>query len=288
MKVSGFSFIKNAIRYQYPVEAALRSILPICDELVVAVGRSDDGTRELVAGIDERIRIIDSEWDESLRAGGQVLAKETNKAFHAVAPDSDWCVYIQGDEVMHEDGYKEIVTAMLKYKNDMSVDGFLFNYRHFYGSYDYVGVSSKWYRNEIRIVRNRENIFSWRDAQGFRKNKNEKLRVKPLNAYIHHYGWVREPKAMASKNHEFSKFWSGDNWKEEKTFSGFDYSSEIDGLEKFSGQHPAVMESFIEKANWKFEVDPSFNKLSLKEKFKNWVEKTTGRRPFDHNNYRIV
>src|SRR4051812_7886767 len=105
MKVSGFSFIKNAIKYQYPVVEALRSILPVCDEVVVAVGRSDDDTRNLVASIDPKIRIIDTEWDETLKEGGRVLAVETDKAFHAVSPDADWCFYIQGDEVLHEDGY---------------------------------------------------------------------------------------------------------------------------------------------------------------------------------------
>jgi hypothetical protein len=288
MKVSGFSFIKNAVRFQYPIEAALRSILPLCDEVVVAVGRSDDGTRELVAAIDPKIRIIDSDWDESLRDGGRVLASETNKAFHEVSTNADWCIYIQGDEVLHEDGYAVVREAMEKYKDDQRVDGLLFKYRHFYGSYDHVGISSKWYRNEIRVIRNQKNIYSWRDAQGFRKDDNEKLNVKAIDAYIHHYGWVREPEAMSSKNHEFGKFWNGEIWKEEKSFSSFDYSSQVDGLEKFTGSHPAVMKSFIEKANWKFDHDPSFNKLSLKEKFKNWVEKLTGRRPFDHNNYRVV
>jgi hypothetical protein len=273
MKVSGFSFIKNAVRFQYPIEAALRSILPLCDEVVVAVGRSDDGTRELVAAIDPKIRIIDSDWDESLRDGGRVLASETNKAFHEVSTDADWCIYIQGDEVMHEDGYVAVREAMEKYKNDKRVDGLLFKYRHFYGSYDHVGISSKWYRNEIRVIRNQKNIYSWRDAQGFRKDDNEKLNVKAIDAYIHH---------------EFGKFWNGEIWKEEKTFEGFDYSSQVDGLAKFTGRHPEVMQTFIEKANWKFDHDPSFNKLSLKEKFKNWVEKLTGRRPFDHNNYRVV
>src|SRR5689334_19405062 len=102
MKVSGFSFIRNAVKYKYPIEEALRSILPLCDEIVVAVGRSEDNTRELVASIDPKIRILDTVWDDSLREGGKVLAVETDKAYRALDPNSDWCVYIQGDEVLHE------------------------------------------------------------------------------------------------------------------------------------------------------------------------------------------
>jgi glycosyltransferase involved in cell wall biosynthesis len=289
MKVTGFSFIKNAIKYQYPIVEALQSILPLCDEVVVAVGDSDDGTRELVAGIDpQKIRIIDTVWDDSLREGGRVLAVETEKAFRAIAKDTDWCFYIQGDEVLHEDGYDEIRKAMHTWKDKKEVDGLLFKYRHFYGSFDYIGVSSKWYKREIRIIRNDPNIFSYRDAQGFRKGDNEKLKVKPLNAWIHHYGWVRPPETMHEKQYNFSKHWSGDNWQPTKVYEAYDYQSHIDALEKFKGSHPKVMQQRISSMNWKFDYDLSYNRLPVKEKFKNLVEKITGQRPFDHNNYRIV
>jgi hypothetical protein len=289
MKVTGFSFIKNAIKYQYPIVESLQSILPLCDEVVVAVGDSEDGTRELVAGIDpQKIRIIDTVWDDSLREGGRVLAVETEKAFRAIARDTDWCFYIQGDEVLHEDGYDEIRKAMHTWKDKKDVDGLLFKYRHFYGSFDYIGVSSKWYKREIRIIRNDPNIFSYRDAQGFRKGNNEKLRVKPLNAWIHHYGWVRAPETMHEKQYNFSKHWSGDNWQPQKVYEAFDYQSHIDALEKFRGTHPKVMQQHIAAMNWKFDYDLSYNRLPVKEKFKNLVEKITGQRPFDHNNYRIV
>src|SRR5215216_6634011 len=102
MKVTGFSFIKNAIKYQYPIVEALQSILPLCDEVVVAVGASEDDTRELVASIDpQKIKIVDTVWDDHLREGGKVLAVETDKAFKAISSDTDWCFYIQGDEVLH-------------------------------------------------------------------------------------------------------------------------------------------------------------------------------------------
>lgn len=292
MKVTGFSFIKNAVKYQYPIAEALRSILPLCNEIIVAVGDSDDGTRELVAAIDpHKIKIIDTVWNESLKKGGRVLAEETNKAFSAVDNDADWCFYIQGDEVVHEDGYAEIEKAMHRWKDDKDVDGLLFKYRHFYGSFDYVGLSSSWYRNEIRIIKNNKNIYSYKDAQGFRKNHDEKLHVKPLNAYIHHYGWVREPSIMQSKQSNMGRFYDGDggvNKEPGKIYSGaFDYTK-IDALEKFGGTHPQVMQSRIEKMNWKFDYDLSYNKLKPKEKFKNLVEKITGKRPFDHNNYKII
>ncbi|MFN2438189.1 MAG: glycosyltransferase family 2 protein [Chitinophagaceae bacterium] len=289
MKVSGFSFIKNAVKFQYPVVEAIQSILPVCDEVVVVVGDSNDGTRELLSSIQpEKIRIIDSVWDNNLR-DGRVLAAETDKAFREISPDSDWCFYIQGDEVVHEDGYDEIISTMTRWKDNKEVDGLLFKYRHFYGSYDFIGVSSRWYKNEIRIVKNDKNIFSYRDAQGFRKGENQKLNVKPLKAYIHHYGWVREPKAMLAKQQNSENYYHPDSKKESTKIieEEFDYR-EIDALEKFSGAHPAVMQPYIKKHNWHFNFDPSYNKISLKDRFKNGIEKLTGKRPFDYHNYKII
>lgn len=291
MKVSGFTFIKNAVTFQYPIVEAVQSILPLCDEVVVAVGDCTDGTRELVAAIHPtKIKIIDTVWDNHLKEGGRVLAAETDKAFKAIDPASDWCIYIQGDEVMHEDGHEEVYKAMQQWKDVKEVDGLLFKYLHFYGSFDYVGISSNWYRNEIRVIKNDKSIFSYRDAQGFRKGDNQKLNVKPLNATIYHYGWVREPKAMQAKQNNFIKYYHNlvPNQDEEKIFSGeFDYSN-IDALKKFTGKHPAVMQHRIQSANWKFDYDLSYNKIKLKDRFKNLLEKITGKRPFDHNNFKIV
>ena len=290
MKVSGFTFIRNAIKYDYPIVEAMKSILPICDEVIVAVGKSDDATLSLIQNIDPKIKIIETNWDELLKEGGEVLAVETNKAFHAVDANSDWCFYIQGDEAIHEKYLDAVHAAMQQYKDDKIVDGLLFKYLHFYGSYDYVGNSNKWYRNEIRVIKNDKSIYSYRDAQGFRKGNNEKLNVKAIDAYIYHYGWVREPHAMQAKFNSFGSLWRGDEWSEgaEKKYSGpFDYS-QIDSIEKFTGTHPQVLGDRIKRMNWKFERDLSYNNLKLKDKFKNLVEKLTGKRPFDYKNYKII
>ena len=61
MKVAGFTFIKNALIYDYPIVEAIQSILPLCDEVVVAVGKSEDKTLELIQSIHpSKIRIIET------------------------------------------------------------------------------------------------------------------------------------------------------------------------------------------------------------------------------------
>ncbi len=271
MKVTGFSFVKNALIYDYPIVEAIQSILPICDDFIVAVGKSDDETLALIKSIDpEKITIIETEWDESLREGGRVLAVETNKAFNAISKDTDWAFYIQGDEVISEQYLSTIKKAMNDYKNVDEVDGLLFNYKHFYGSYDYVGASSKWYGEEIRVIKNNKQIYSYKDAQGFRKNDNEKLKVVPIDAYVYHYGWVKDPRAMQLKQENFNKLWHDDQWVKDNVIEAdeFDYSSAVSHLELFKDEHPSVMRKRIEEKNWKFSHDISVKKPSLKDKTK--------------------
>jgi len=289
MQICGFTFIRNALKYGYPVEEAIKSILPLCNKFYVAVGNSDDSTRDLINQIDpDKIVIIDTIWDDSLKEGGRVLAVETDKAFKAIPDDFDWAFYIQGDEVMHEKYIPTVKEAMIKWKDNSKVDGLLFKYLHFYGSYDYIGSSEQWYSHEIRVIKNNKQIYSYRDAQGFRKADNQKLNVKPIDAYIFHYGWVKEPKVQSEKRLNFEKLYHRDDFAEKakQKSNDFDYSN-IDALELFKGSHPQVMQDLINRKNWVFDHDLSKNKVTLKNRFKRMVKSLTGIE-IGYKNYKIV
>jgi len=290
MRVAGFVFIRNAIKYDYPVKEAILSLLPICDEVIVSVGNSEDDTTALIQSLESpKLKVSHSVWDENLKEGGAVLAVETDKAFDQVPPDADWCIYLQADEVIHEDDYPIIRAAMERYKNDPRVEGLLFNYRHFFGSYDYIGDSRKWYSHEIRVIRNDKHIRSYRDAQGFRKD-GRKLHVKLIDAYINHYGWVRHPAQQLKKQVDFEKLWSNGKWAHEvhvNKAEAFDYGK-TDSLQKFEGTHPKVMEDLIRRKNWHFTTDISRKNFNFKGWLLYWIEKYTGKRLFDYQNYKII
>jgi len=270
LKVSGFTFIRNAVLLDYPIVAAIQSILPLCDEVVVAVGNSTDDTLGLIQNIDPKVRIIQTTWDDSLRQNGRVLAVETDKALAAINPAADWAIYIQGDEVLHEADHPNILKAMTRYQHDQDVDGLLFDYLHFYGSYDYIGVSNNWYKKEIRIIKPGRGIFSFRDAQGFRKAPDQKLKVAAAHASVYHYGWVKDPQAMQRKQESFHKLWHDDAWLEKniKVATAFDYEDHIHELARFEGTHPQWIAARIAERNWTFQTDISRNKKSLKNKIK--------------------
>lgn len=288
MFVSGFTFIRNAVKLDYPVREAIRSILPLVDEMVVAVGKGDDSTRELIESLGTKIKIVDTVWDDSLREGGVVLASETNKALQHVNEKADWCFYIQGDECLHEKYINEVRNKMELYCNDNRVEGLLFNYKHFYGSYDYLGDSKTWYRKEIRVIRNGIGIKSYRDAQGFRKEGN-KLKVKAIDASIYHYGWVRNPKYQMAKQIAAHKFWHSDDYIDKKfnPDTDFDYS-QVDSITRFKGTHPQIMKPRIEAMNWTFDRDPAIKSFSLKRRVLYYIEKYTGWRMGEYKNYKLI
>lgn len=290
MKVTGFTIIRNAIKYDYPVLEAIQSILPICDEFIVGLGNSDDETKKLIQSIQsDKIRIIDSVWDDSKREGGLVLSIETNKVFDAIGMDSDWCFYIQSDECVHEKDLQIIKDAMLRYKDDKKVQGLLFDYKHFYGHYNYVGLGRRWYNKEIRVIRNDKDIRSYKDAQGFRTVHNEKLNVKKFNAFIYHYGWVKSPKAQQAKQENFHKMWHDDEWMKKNitAVEEFDYSN-IDFLEEFKGTHPAVYKQRVANSNWKFAYDKRKIKISFKNRLLYFIENVFGWRIGENRNYVIL
>ncbi len=290
MKVTGFTIIRNAIKFDYPVIEAIESILPICDEFVVSVGNSDDDTKKLIQSIQSpKIKVIDSVWDDTKREGGLVLSIETNKVFDSIGKDSDWCFYIQSDECVHEDDLNTIKSAMLKYKDDNAVDGLLFGYKHFYGHYDYIGLGRRWYNNEIRVIKNNKNIRSYKDAQGFRTVNDQKLKVVKIDAFIYHYGWVKSPKAQQAKQENFHKMWHDDEWmkKNIEATEEFDYNN-VDFLEVYKGNHPAVYSKRIAEMPKRFVYDKAKVKISLKNRLLFFIEKCTGWRIGENKNYIVL
>jgi glycosyltransferase involved in cell wall biosynthesis len=304
--LSGFSFIRNGVSLDYPFVEAYRSILPLVDELVVAVGDSTDGTREALEALNAslpipKLRLVDTVWDDSLRSGGRILAQQTDVALSHVR--SPWAFYIQADEVLHERYHATVRHALAQADNAPRCEGLLFDYRHFYGSYQYVGASRRWYRAEVRIVRRQLGLFSYRDAQGFRireaDGSERKLRVRRAEAdgqraEIYHYGWVRDPEAQLRKQQAFHRLWHDDAAAEaiirphvNAQADAYDYQT-VDTLEPFPGTHPAVMAERIARRQWAFSYDPAeaARHQPLKHRLSNAVERLTGWRPGEYRNYR--
>ena len=291
MKIAGFTFIRNAVKNDYAIVEAITSILPICDEFVVAVGKSEDDTLALIQSIpSDKIKIVETVWDDAKREGGATFALETDKALQAISKDIDWAFYIQGDECVHEADLPVVKAAMEANLADSNVEGLLFHYRHFYGSYQHVAVSRRWYRREIRVVKMHPDVHSYKDAQGFRKD-GKKLKVKLIPAYINHYGWVKPPEGLNNKVRNFTQFYHDDAWLAENVPADyqFDYGN-AERLFRFEGTHPAVMADRVARSNWPFYFDPVEleKKMTFRRKILQKIEDLTGYRVGEYKNYRML
>ena len=290
MTISGFSFVRNASIFDFPFVESIGSLLPLCDQVVIAVGEGSDDPDKIRAIDSGKIEVIETVWDDALREGGRVYAQQTDIALAGCR--GDWCIYLQADEVLHEDDYQRIRDDIARADPDPSIDALLFRYLHFYGSYDYIGQGRQWYRREIRAIRNTGNVISWGDAQGFRKRTpdggNELLRARQTESRIFHYGWVKPPDIQQRKQRAAQHFWHDDEWiaRNIPEEDWFDYSSAFE-LVRYTGGHPAVMTGRIEAAKtWTDRFDAGrLRRKPFLVRVTDWIERMTGWRIGEYRNF---
>jgi len=286
VRVSGFTIVRNAIKLDFPVEASIRSILPLCDEVVVNVGRSEDDTLALVRSIeDPKIRVLETEWDMTRR--NTVLGLETHRAMQACV--HPWGVYIQADEVLHESGVDELRATIQTVDDDARIEGLLVRYVHFYGGFDTVATHRRWYRREVRVVRlARElDIRPYQGAQGFRVGpEHRKIRARLTAAQMFHYGWARPAQALREKRDLGRTMYP---WR--NADASLPLLAWTPGLQRFRGRHPAVAQRWIEAR----QVDPErvigprkFRWRFLRYYISTAIERLTGARVFEFRNYEII
>lgn len=314
MKVSGFTLVRNGTRYDYPYLQSLRSLLPLVDELVVNVGKSDDDTLARIEAFarDEgqgKVRLFESHWpldDPEKKRGGLILSEQTNLALDRCT--GDWCIYLQADEVLHEDDRERLRGALAAADRDQDVDGLVFDYVHFYGSYDVVQQTRSAYRREVRAIRRKPAATggttgaaapavprSVGDAQSFRRSDGTKLRVTRSGARVFHYGWVRKPEAMREKTFFMDQLYHGAP-SADRAASGVPYTGDnyrykrFWGLRRFRGTHPGVMRERISTQGWSWDLENSpftWTVSDAKKVVLDLVERATGLRLFEYRSYKL-
>jgi len=289
--ISGVTFVRNAVEFGYPLVEAVRSILPVVDEYILLVCDSDDHTLGLARSInDPKVRVETSGWDDTEREGGHILAHKTDAAIaHA---RGEWVFYLQADEVIHEDDLPRIRDLAEKYVETPRVEGLLFDYLHFYGTYEHLQRSRKWYAREVRVIRNVPGLRSYGDAQGFRID-DRKPDVIASGCRVFHYGWVRSPEVMLAKMRAFHKLWHDDEWVQQELpgqMEGFDFGP-MRSTVRYEGSHPEVMRQIIGESDWTpealGELEHTHDELS--QRLLSWLERNVLHTKIGENrNYRLI
>lgn len=270
MKVSGFTFLRNAQINGYPFVESIRSLLPLVDEYICVIGYSQDDTKQMVRDIgDPKIRIIESSWNEEMHDRGFVYGQQ--KMIAQFNCSGDWAFYLEADEVLHESELYQIKSAMEKNLNDTTVEALYFDFKHFYGTSDQVGIAG--YRRAPRVIRN--NIRSIAPDGLFwvvlDKNKKGRYpRAKFGGGSVYHYGHCRNVAKMAEKLKQVGKYWGGAH----EEFTGYGRIDTAE-LRTFTGTHPKIMERWLrEESECVFFQEPNYSltKRDVRNRIRFWIE----------------
>lgn len=293
MKISGFTLVRKGVKFDYPFLESLQSLLPLVDELVINVGVSDDETlfriQEFARTAPQgKVVWFESNWpldDPEKKKGGLILSEQTNLALDRCT--GDWCIYLQADEVLHEADHARTLEA-LREANAAGLDAVVFEYLHFYGSFDVVQLTRSAYRREVRAIRRASGARSIGDAQSFRGPDGKKLRaLLGKGVRVFHYGWVRTPEAMREKTVFMDQLYhsegagTGDNYRYKKFW----------GLYRYTESHPAVMRDRISQKGWHWDLEKSPFEWNLSDSKKialDFFERVTGIRLFEYRSYRLI
>ena len=272
MKISGFTFVFNAIRFDYPVVESIKSILPIVDEFIVNVGPDEDGTRSLIESIgDPRIKIIQSRWNPNLDTGGYLFAQQTNVALFNCT--GRWAFYLQADEVVHEEDLALIMEYADKYQEDDRVEGLAFWHLDFWGDYNTI-LNVYPYRGQrrCRLIKPHRFVLSRGDAAGFTvhpkyKERGRRIRVVDTGARVFHYGQVRSEETLQEKWQATHKYHS-ERRLQNQDIDFYNYFPR-QFVASYEGTHPEVMANRIKKHPVSLDLSsPSWrSKLTRREKW---------------------
>lgn len=239
--ISGYTFLRNGVKLGYPFVESLRSLLPLCDEVIVALGDCADGTEEALLAIgDPKLRIIRTQWNERMQDRGFVYAQQKMIAHYNCT--GDWAFYLEGDEVLHERDIETIRAAVNRHHDDARVEAFAFRYLHFYGSPATLAVSPGWYRTEVRLVRNTLRWFAPDGLFSVVMDKNKRGRYPRavlLDTQIYHYGHARRGEYMTKKTASVEKYWGGE--PRPHAYANIDAQA----IAPFAGTHPAIVAGWL-------------------------------------------
>lgn len=284
--ISGFTFIRNGVELAFPFEASIRSLLPLVDEFVVAVGKGSDDTLARVRAIgDAKIRIIETLWNERMADRGFVYAQQKMIAQYSCT--GDWAFYLEGDEVVHEGELAAIRASVDRHHTNPAVEALVFDYHHFYGSPDWISISPGWYRRECRLIRNTIRSYApdgqyWLVTTEHKKGRNPQGAL--AGAHIYHYGWIRRNEEMQKKMDQVSKYWGTP--AAQIAYSRFDRRA----LKRFEGTHPAeVKEWLANEAELALNIDPDYKPTPKENKYHlmRQIETLTGL-DFSRKHFKLV
>ena len=264
MLVSGLSVIKNGIRLGYPFLESIRSAIDICEEFVVVVDPGEDDTLEMLHELqmaEPKLKIIETVWSEKVRPQQCVLAQQTNIGLHQCK--GDWVLYLQANEVLHENDLPHLLKLMKEHKDNAEVEAMLFERLTFWADYAHLlKVYPDRFKFSPRIVRPHIGTQSIRDAMSFAVFDDWSIhgrypRAIDTGVNIYRYGKVLSRAAMELKQSEAVH----ESIRPQKDF----FYDGVPGqhVGEFVGEHPKVMSARVDNTPTAYDANSSAVRRTL-------------------------
>jgi glycosyltransferase involved in cell wall biosynthesis len=205
--LGGSLFVRDAVRLDYCVEAAIESLVPVCDDVVVLDCHSTDDTLALLRTIETRhsnVRVFPNvPWEQ---AGNyerlMILANAARELVRA-----RWHFMIQADEVLHESSYTAL--RALVAADGWGQQAFRVRRLNLYGDLDHhisLGSRLKPCSDEPTRI-GLQGVPAGGDAESIVEPHGPDRRMVD-RVTLFHYGFVRSGQALITKAIEMqSWFW---------------------------------------------------------------------------------
>lgn len=269
--VSGVTVLKDGVRLDYCFREAIRSALPLCDEYLVVLGRSEDGTREAIEEIDDpRIRIVDTEWSSLVQPRQALLAQQTNLGLHLAR--GYWVLNMQAAEALHEDSVPRLRNLLEEARARPEVEAVLMQRRTFYAdAWHRVWVYPEAFKFVARIVRPHIGIHAIRDAMSVAvfdrwSTRGRRPRVLDSGEDLFRYAFVHTPAGLAARSAAVHLGEMPSSLDEDRFFTWLPRQ----WIKGYSGPHPTVMAGRLQQIGRQYDLDDPRcrTRLSRKEWFR--------------------
>ena len=250
MTIGGFMCSRNLLRLDYSWEEAIRSMLPICDQISISDCDSSDGTMmalRWLASKEPKIQICHFPWqnpvaDPSWYPGWLNHARE-----HL---ETDYAIYLDADEVFDEKDYPRIREAAEKGEALMC-----YRYNFWRDPQHLIPVGHCCGVDVIRCGPQR--MFFPSDYPDLRAKEISDIAQK-CEVKVYHYGFLRKREAFFRKSRATQQIWSGfyderlekaekhdGPWSTMPGVTGWE-----DRLDEFIGTHPEVIKPWLRERGY--------------------------------------
>lgn len=225
MTLGGNICIRNGFHLDYCFDLAIRSLLPICDQISVSDSDSSDGTREFLddwAKHEPKLKISNFPWTNP-KGDIWFWVEWLNYARRQL--ETDFVVQLDADEVIHEACYHEVLEAARLGK------ALICERLNFWRDAQHLIPRGKCCGWEVIRV-GPQNLWMGSDYPDARARQLNDMAVHS-GVQLHHVGFLRERAAFFRKAKVVQSIWADD------------YDKRLDVADKAGGNwaaHPGVVE----------------------------------------------